>query len=139
VANPVSLASAAAELEVGVSTLRKWLQAGAPCESPGTAGRGRGALVSVAALRGWRAARTAPAVAESPADALRLVAASFLAFHRDGQHRIIGLRDGEAAAYLHDLWQFAAWQAGVEPKGYAEILELEKIARAETARADERF
>jgi hypothetical protein len=136
----VSLADAAAELELDVATVRRWIQAGAPCDEPGSAGRGKGARVRVDALRRWRRSREAEAPAPAALGIMRLLAASFYAFHQDGRHHLAGMRDAQAAAYLHDLAHFVAWQAGLELElDVAELKALEKIARSETAQADERF
>jgi MerR HTH family regulatory protein len=48
-----TIAAAAVELGVSTSTVRRWIREGAPCVSPGRAGRGNGARVHVATLRAW--------------------------------------------------------------------------------------
>lgn len=55
------LTDAARELGISVSTLRRWLAAGAPCVA-GRAGRGNGAHVDVELIRRWREARRAGAL-----------------------------------------------------------------------------
>jgi hypothetical protein len=56
---PLSLAQAARELNLAVSTLRRWVRRGAPTLQPGQVGRNKGAIVDVNALRRWRAGITA--------------------------------------------------------------------------------
>jgi len=70
----VPLRTAARELGVSASTVRRWIQHGAPCVHPGESGRGKGALVRVGDLRRWRVGfvdegRTLERIAETMLDA----------------------------------------------------------------------
>lgn len=99
---PVSLKAAAAALGKSEATVRRWVQAGAPCASPGAAGRGKGALVDVAAIARWRSGTAEPGHAELLA---KLSAALWNVFKRDAGlgdpgHIALGMRDYQAAAYL---------------------------------------
>ncbi|HZO22277.1 MAG TPA: hypothetical protein VFB37_07195 [Steroidobacteraceae bacterium] len=53
-AQPVSLAKAARELQLHAATLRRWVREGAPVWQEGAAGRGKGALVVVTEIAAWR-------------------------------------------------------------------------------------
>ena len=103
---PVGLAEAARQLGKHPATLRRWVAAGAPCVSPGEPGRGRGAMVVVAHIERWRSTGGAPGVLAD--EWLSRVAEALLAFHREGAHRLVGLKDAAAAAYLHDLYATVA-------------------------------
>lgn len=53
ISSPQPIEDAARELGVSVSTLRRWIGAGAPVARCGGQGRGRAALVDPAAVRAW--------------------------------------------------------------------------------------
>src|SRR5688572_9582041 len=93
-ADVCTLSEAAARLGKSPATLRRWIAEGAPCVAPGAAGRGRGAVIDIEAIRRWRAAGGATVPNE---EWLRQVAASTMAFYRERKHDLIGLSDREAA------------------------------------------
>jgi hypothetical protein len=125
VAERVTLAAAALALGKSPATMRRWVSLGCPVVSPGGPGRGKGATFDLAAVRRWKASGGAPGVQHE--EWLRRVAEAFLAFHRERAHRLIGLRDPHAAAYLHDLFAFIARRVGADVKP-AELEQLEAIA-----------
>lgn len=61
----VTVAEAARALRKSPATVRRYVQAGAPCVSPGEVGRGKGALIDIDALQQWLANRAAPGLASS--------------------------------------------------------------------------
>lgn len=94
----VTVAEAARELGKDPSTLRKWIANGAPCASPGAAGRGKGALVLVADLQRWR--DTARATEPDSRHFLEQLGRILVDYHRAGDHRLVGLQD-KAAQLLY--------------------------------------
>ena len=82
--------AAAKALGVSESTVRSWIQQGAPVISPGSSGRGRGAEVDPEALYRWRYVKT------SHEKVLQLIT-----------HAIqdVFIRDGAAEARPVPLWQ----------------------------------
>jgi hypothetical protein len=100
----VPIRQAAQALGKSPATIRRWISDGAPCARPGTAGRGRGALVEVAALERWREAGPAPDYREFLVKLEPLLSD----YHRSGDHKYIGLRDDAARAYLQALYQYVA-------------------------------
>src|SRR4051794_9255673 len=54
--NAVRIAVAARQLGKSPETLRRWVRSGCPVAAPGGPGRGKGALLDVAAVRAWRGA-----------------------------------------------------------------------------------
>jgi hypothetical protein len=97
----IPLRLAAAALGRSEATLRRWIQRGAPCARPGASGRGKGALVEVADLRAWR--RAAPLDCDAFLDRLESILRDY---HRAGDHRLVGLRDDHARAYLAALVEY---------------------------------
>jgi len=121
----LTLAAAARELGVDVSTVRRWVERGAPCEMQGAPGRGNGARVDLGALRRWRAGE-APAVQH--AEWLGRVADALLAFHREQRwHRMVRLTDSEAAALYHTFYVFLARRVGAAEAIPAELATLEAL------------
>lgn len=118
----VPIRQAAQVLGKTESTLRRWVSRGAPTARPGEPRRGAGALVDVDALKRWRS-REAPTAGE----ALEKLAADFRAYHREGRHRIVGLKDQAAAALYADCFRFVARRMGadVQPE---DIKILERLA-----------
>jgi hypothetical protein len=100
----VTLAEAARELSVTPACVRGWIRAGAPCDSPGEVGRGKGAMVSIADLAAWRARRVG--VGDERERMLEHIAAGLLdAFKRDAGeglplHRHLGIEERKVAALL---------------------------------------
>lgn len=112
----VTVAEAARALGTSEQTVRNWLARGAPCVRPGSAGRGRGALVDPAALRSWRN-REEP---EPAAEQLEALAKTLLnVFHADGAlepdplpaWQSLGLRRTDVAAVLLLIWRRAFFDA----------------------------
>jgi hypothetical protein len=109
---PVTVSLAAAEFGVTAACVRGWLRAGAPCVEPGSAGRGHGAIVRVAALAAWRARRLG-LVESTEACLMERIAGAFLdVLRRDGGqdmplHRSLGIPAPKAAALLLAAYQRA--------------------------------
>ena len=98
--SPVPLRVAAKVLNVDVSTLRRWIRAGACTVRPGEPGRGHGAMVNVADLQRWRATHGATAVLAE--EWQQQVAEAFLAFHRAQRHRVVRRVDDLGVDLLGD-------------------------------------
>lgn len=138
---PVSVATAALQLGRRPSTVRRWIAQGAPTVALGKEGRGNGSLVDVAALQRWRA-RASADVCTNDADAVqRLAVLLWNVFKRDAgvgdsgfsAHRLLGIREHQAAAYLAHIFQRAArdWTGSDSVAQPDEIKNL--IALIETA------
>jgi hypothetical protein len=110
----IPIADAACELGKSAATIRRWITAGAPTVTLGREGRGNGSLVSVAALRAWRAGGTAHRDdSETPqmlARAFHAAYATDVPGHFRPAHAVVGLRDRDAAAYLVHVYQLCAQQ-----------------------------
>lgn len=83
----MTIRAAARELGVSESTIRRWVQNGAPCIRQGESGRGRGALVHVSDLErrrrgGLKPDRVLDRVAEAMLEAYRCEANQGLPAHR---------------------------------------------------------
>ena len=94
------------------TTVRRWLQRGAPTVRPGEAGRGKGALVDVVALERWRTEAAKPQP-DARATVLQL-AALLRDYHRAGDHRLVGLRDDAAQLLYAAFLEYVAGRLGVE-------------------------
>lgn len=107
---PVSIAMAAKRIGKSPGAIRRWLREGAPCEQPGEAGRGNGALVSVPALLQWKSKLPAPGAD----DLLATLARVALDYHRRNTygdapaHVVTGISAQRAAKYLVGLFEYAA-------------------------------
>lgn len=101
---PLSIRDAAVVLGVVPSTVRRWVQRGAPSVRPGEGGPGRGALVRIRELESWR---------RGSADyglALERVADALLEVHqRDAgcgvsAHKQYGVDEEASAFQLLQVW-----------------------------------
>jgi len=105
---PVTITAAAHTLGIAGATLRRWIREdGCPCVSPGSAGRGHGAMVDPDAVKRWRAGGAGEAVAQGrETDVLERVAGALWdTLSRDGGegvpvHRTLGIGRAQAAALL---------------------------------------
>jgi hypothetical protein len=77
---PVPIRQASLMLGVSEPTLRRWIRNGAPCLQLGSAGRGKGSIVDIDAIRLWQARRHGvhgvanellPQIAEALSDVLK--------------------------------------------------------------------
>ena len=104
-AESVTISEAAKALGVTASTVRRWIQHGAPTECPGKEGRGHGALVNLQALSLWRASRLGVSVPQ-PAVVMEKVKTALLdVLKRDGGQGVpapveLGIPGEKAAALL---------------------------------------
>lgn len=109
------LTEAARALGVYPSTLRRWIQRGAPCERLGGVGRGNGSLVDVEAIRRWRSGGNDVGASELLAE-LDEAMVDFLrrSSGLDGQpaHLSLGLKEHIAAAYLAVLFRYFEKRVG---------------------------
>lgn len=110
----VGINEAASLLEKNPATIRRWIAEGAPCVSPGEAGRGHGAVVDIDALLRWRHG----VKQRDEAEMLKIIAAAMLDFFKrdsgigEPAHRTIGIRDREAAALYVLLYEYIAQRNG---------------------------
>jgi hypothetical protein len=107
---PVTVAEAARILKRSPVTVRRWVARGAPTARPGKEGRGNGSLVVPADLLRWKAG-----VEGVDADEILPKLATALAdvFKRDAgggyqAHRLIGIKEWHAAAYLVEVFERCA-------------------------------
>lgn len=113
---------AAAELKIGEATLRRWIAQGAPVSRRGTRGRGRAALVNVAAIRAWRS----PTRTGIDACVLAAVLPERIAtaLHDAHQH-VAGPGKRQAAGVLALAWHVASCAVTDELRRYApELLDV---------------
>lgn len=108
-ADPLPVQDAARALGVTVRTLRRDLAAGAPVVRRGGRGRGRAALVDVAAIEAWRRCRSQAAATD---DVLRVIAAEIPEILAAACHTAFVTIDGphkrQAAGILAGAWYLAS-------------------------------
>lgn len=107
----MTLKQAARELDVSVSCLRRWIDAGAPVARSGRRGRNGAALVAPEAVARWRASRGVSmdtarkqAASELAARLPELLAGAFAEAHA----AIVGPDKRRAAGYLAGAWYLCA-------------------------------
>ena len=125
------LAEAARVLDTSPGSLRRWVRdEGCPAIEGGR-GRGKGRLIDVDAARSWRAAKEA----QGRKAQLQELGRFALDFWRRGceldepGQRLVGIRDGHAAALLVFFVQYVARRLIAEEMPTPEIEQLEAIAR----------
>lgn len=133
---PEPIGAAARKLGVSPSTVRRWIQNGAPCVHPGESGRGHGALVFVDELRRWRSKVT------DERRVLHRLAEALLDTHlrefHDGKPawEALGVREGKAALVLVSAYCRAhATLTGTWPDESAFPAAIEQLMRIARNRA----
>ncbi len=96
------LPAAAAELDVSVVTLRRWIRAGAPLARRGQRGRGKRALVCPEAVAQWRAAQ-APSLAVAASGLPDILAAALA----DALEQAENLPKQRMAGFVAGAWYLA--------------------------------
>lgn len=135
---PVTIAEAARELNRSPATLRKWIARGAPTARLGKEGRGNGSLVYVVDLQRWKAG----AGGVDTTDILpKLATALSDVFTRDAAsgyqaHRLIGIEEWHAAAYLVEIFERCAmnWTGSIPDPLPAEIQILVALVKQNHSR-----
>lgn len=92
----VTINKAAIALGKSPSTVRRWIQKGAPTVRPGEVGRGRGSIVRVKDLLQWRGAVQVPCK-----ERLDFIASALMdCLRRDEIHERIGITSRQTAGVL---------------------------------------
>ena len=100
----VSINQAAKQLGKASSTVRRWVQKGAPTVKLGSVGRDNGSLVNIADLQCWRGGGGAVTANDDELLA-RLAIALLDTIRRDEVHHRIGITDKQAASLLVLVYQ----------------------------------
>lgn len=101
--NGVPINKAARELKKSPSTIRRWIQRGCPCVSPGEVGRNKGAVLNLDDVMRWRGGGVAPANNDELLS--RLAVALLDTIRRDEAYISVGISERETAEILVLVYQ----------------------------------